>query len=46
MEQPQPPRFLLLGSDALAGHRQMAQARIGEVDRWEKPSASTDYIDE
>lgn len=46
VQQPQPPSFLLLGSDALAGYRQKAQARTEEVDRWEKLSASTDYIDE
>ncbi len=46
MEQPQPPGFLLLGSDALAGYRQKAQARADEVDRWEELSASTDYAEE
>lgn len=46
VQQPQPPGFLLLGSDALVGYRQKAQARTEEVDRWEKLSASTDYIDE
>jgi NAD(P)-dependent dehydrogenase (short-subunit alcohol dehydrogenase family) len=43
VEQPQPPGFLLLGSDALSGYRQRAQARIAEVAQWEKLSASTDY---
>ncbi|KMO70471.1 MAG: SDR family NAD(P)-dependent oxidoreductase [Mycolicibacterium rufum] len=46
VEQPQPPGFLLLGSDALAGYRQKAQARADEVDRWEELSASTDYAEE
>jgi NAD(P)-dependent dehydrogenase (short-subunit alcohol dehydrogenase family) len=39
----QPPGFLLLGSDALSGYRQRAQARAEEVTAWEKISASTDY---
>ncbi len=45
VEQPQPPGFLLLGSDALSGYRQRAQARIAEVAEWEKLSVSTDYSD-
>jgi NAD(P)-dependent dehydrogenase (short-subunit alcohol dehydrogenase family) len=46
VEQPQPPGFLLLGSDALSGYRQRAQARIAEVAAWEKLSASTEYTDQ
>jgi NAD(P)-dependent dehydrogenase (short-subunit alcohol dehydrogenase family) len=45
VEQPQPPGFLLLGSDALSGYRHRAEARIAEVEEWEKLSASTDYTD-
>jgi NAD(P)-dependent dehydrogenase (short-subunit alcohol dehydrogenase family) len=45
VEQPQPPGFLLLGSDALSGYRQRAQARIDEVAQWENLSASTDYVE-
>jgi NAD(P)-dependent dehydrogenase (short-subunit alcohol dehydrogenase family) len=45
VEQPQPPGFLLLGSDALSGYRHTAQARVAEVAEWEKLSASTDYTD-
>jgi NAD(P)-dependent dehydrogenase (short-subunit alcohol dehydrogenase family) len=45
VEQPQPPAFLLLGSDALSGYRQRAQARIAEVAEWETLSAGTDYSD-
>jgi hypothetical protein len=46
VEQSQPPGFLLLGSDALSGYRQRAQARIAEVAAWEKLSASTEYTDQ
>jgi NAD(P)-dependent dehydrogenase (short-subunit alcohol dehydrogenase family) len=46
VEQPQPPGFLLLGTDALSGYRQRTQARIAEVAAWERLSASTDYTDQ
>jgi NAD(P)-dependent dehydrogenase (short-subunit alcohol dehydrogenase family) len=43
VEAPEPPGFLLLGSDALAGFRWVAEARSAEVTAWEALSASTDY---
>ena len=45
VEQSAPPGFLLLGSDALAGYRRIAEARSAEVTEWETLSASTDYTD-
>lgn len=40
---PEPPAFLLLGTDALAMYRQVAEARTAQIDRWESLSASTDF---
>src|ERR1700712_2832576 len=39
VEQSTPPSFLLLGSDALAGYRWVAEARNAEVTKWEALSA-------
>ncbi|MCG5431135.1 oxidoreductase [Mycobacterium sp. MYCO198283] len=44
--QPQPPAFLLLGSDAVSAYRQRVQTRLDEVARWEELSVSTDYPDQ
>ena len=43
VESPSPPGFLLLGSDALALHRYVADARTAEVAAWESTTTSTDY---
>ena len=43
VERPTPPAFLLLGSDALAGYRRVAEARAAEIAEWETLSASTDF---
>ena len=43
VEQPTPPGFLLLGSDALAGYRRVAETRSADVTEWETITASTDY---
>jgi NAD(P)-dependent dehydrogenase (short-subunit alcohol dehydrogenase family) len=43
VEDAEPPRFLLLGSDALAMYRYVADARSAEVAKWETLSASTDF---
>ena len=45
VEQSAPPGFLLLGSDALAAYRWIAEARSAEVTEWETLSASTDYTE-
>ncbi len=45
VEQSTPPGFLLLGSDALAAYRRIAEVRSAEVTAWETLSASTDYTD-
>ncbi|MBV1856032.1 oxidoreductase [Catellatospora tritici] len=38
-----PPRRLLLGSDALRSARTAEQARLAETEKWAEVSASTDY---
>lgn len=38
-----PPGFLLLGPDALAGYRYVAEARAAEIARWETLSGSTNF---
>ena len=43
VEHPEPPAFLLLGSDALADYRRVSAARTAEVTAWEKVSIGTDY---
>jgi NAD(P)-dependent dehydrogenase (short-subunit alcohol dehydrogenase family) len=40
---PEPPAFLLLGSDALAMYRYVHDTRTAEIARWERLSASTDF---
>ena len=45
IEDPEPPAFLLLGSDALTYYRAVADARGTEIAKWEKLSASTDFND-
>jgi NAD(P)-dependent dehydrogenase (short-subunit alcohol dehydrogenase family) len=40
---PEPPGFLLLGSDALAMYRHVHTARTAEIATWESVSASTDF---
>jgi NAD(P)-dependent dehydrogenase (short-subunit alcohol dehydrogenase family) len=39
------PAFLLLGQDALAGYRAVAEAQAAEVAAWESVSASTGFED-
>jgi NAD(P)-dependent dehydrogenase (short-subunit alcohol dehydrogenase family) len=46
VDSPEPPAFLLLGTDALGYYRGAAEARAAEVDKWETISASTDYTGE
>ena len=38
----QPPAFLLLGGDALAGYRYVAEQRANEIAKWEQLTTSTD----
>jgi len=41
VESNEPPGFLLLGPDALALYRYVADARAGEIAKWEQVSAGT-----
>jgi NAD(P)-dependent dehydrogenase (short-subunit alcohol dehydrogenase family) len=41
VESSEPPGFLLLGSDALALYRYVADARADEIGKWEQLTAST-----
>ena len=43
VESPEPPAFLLLGADALAGYRYVADARATEIATWEQLTTSTDF---
>ncbi|OBF29295.1 short-chain dehydrogenase/reductase [Mycobacterium sp. ACS1612] len=43
VESSEPPAFLLLGPDALATYRNVAEARANEIAKWEDLSASTDF---
>ncbi|OBF10683.1 oxidoreductase [Mycobacterium sp. 852002-10029_SCH5224772] len=43
VESPEPPGFLLLGPDALALYRYAADARAGEIGKWEELTSSTDF---
>ncbi|WP_297599371.1 oxidoreductase [Mycobacterium sp.] len=43
VESPEPPVFLLLGPDALAAYRYVADARAGEIRNWEGLTSSTDF---
>ncbi|MGH3580304.1 MAG: short-chain dehydrogenase/reductase, partial [Mycobacterium sp.] len=43
VEAPETPGFLLLGADALAIYRHVADARAAEIAEWENVSAGTDF---
>jgi NAD(P)-dependent dehydrogenase (short-subunit alcohol dehydrogenase family) len=43
VESPEPPAFLLLGADALALYRYVADARAKEIANWERLTTSTDF---
>lgn len=43
VESSEPPAFLLLGPDALALYRYTANARAGEIAKWEQLSGGTDF---
>ncbi|MBI3224320.1 MAG: SDR family NAD(P)-dependent oxidoreductase [Mycolicibacterium cosmeticum] len=43
VEAPETPGFLLLGTDALAIYRHVADARAAEIAEWESLSAGTDF---
>ncbi|MGJ6125527.1 oxidoreductase [Mycolicibacterium sp. Y3] len=43
VEAPEPPGFLLLGSDALALYRYVAETRAAEIATWERVSSGTDF---
>jgi NAD(P)-dependent dehydrogenase (short-subunit alcohol dehydrogenase family) len=43
IESSEPPAFLLLGPDALAAYRYIADGRANEIAKWEKLTASTNF---
>ena len=43
VESGDPPGFLLLGPDALAAYRYVAEARAGEIATWEQLTAGTNF---
>jgi NAD(P)-dependent dehydrogenase (short-subunit alcohol dehydrogenase family) len=43
VESSDPPSFLLLGPDALAAYRYVADARAAEIASWEKLTSSTNF---
>jgi NAD(P)-dependent dehydrogenase (short-subunit alcohol dehydrogenase family) len=43
VESGDPPGFLLLGPDALAAYRYVADARAGEIAKWEQLTAGTNF---
>jgi NAD(P)-dependent dehydrogenase (short-subunit alcohol dehydrogenase family) len=43
VESSEPPGFLLLGPDALAIYRHVAEQRAGEIAKWEHLTGSTDF---
>jgi NAD(P)-dependent dehydrogenase (short-subunit alcohol dehydrogenase family) len=43
VESSDPPSFLLLGPDALAAYRYVADARAAEIASWEKLTSGTDF---
>jgi NAD(P)-dependent dehydrogenase (short-subunit alcohol dehydrogenase family) len=43
VESAEPPAFLLLGADALAAYRYVADRRAQEIAKWEELTASTDF---
>ena len=42
VESAEPPAFLLLGADALAAYRYIAQQRANEIAKWEPLTTCTD----
>ena len=43
VESPEPPPFLLLGADALAAYRYVADKRAKDIANWEQLTTSTDF---
>ena len=43
VESSEPPAFLLLGPDALAAYRYLAERRANEIGKWEELSSGTDF---
>jgi hypothetical protein len=43
VESSEPPAFLLLGPDALAAYRYIAEDRANEIAKWERLTASTNF---
>ena len=43
VESSEPPAFLLLGPDALAAYRYIADGRASEIAKWEQLTTSTDF---
>jgi NAD(P)-dependent dehydrogenase (short-subunit alcohol dehydrogenase family) len=43
VESSEPPAFLLLGPDALAAYRYIADSRANEISKWEQLTASTNF---
>ncbi len=43
VESPEPPAFLLLGADALAAYRYVADGRAKDIANWEQLTTSTDF---
>jgi NAD(P)-dependent dehydrogenase (short-subunit alcohol dehydrogenase family) len=43
VESSEPPAFLLLGPDALAAYRYVAERRANEIGKWEELSSGTDF---
>jgi NAD(P)-dependent dehydrogenase (short-subunit alcohol dehydrogenase family) len=43
VESSEPPAFLLLGPDALAAYRYIADARANEIAKWEQLTAGTNF---
>ncbi len=43
VESAEPPAFLLLGPDALALYRYIADARAGEIAKWEQQTSGTNF---
>src|SRR5271168_4770318 len=43
VESSEPPGFLLLGPDALAGYRYIADARASEIGKWEQLTGATNF---
>ena len=41
VESPEPPAFLLLGTDALTTYRRLTAARLDTIDTWEHLTTST-----